>query len=301
MSMRISPSWIILSVISLVIFILQIGILLLSSSSSSSNNDYNVIPHGAGLVVQYPIILVGLPYSGSLAVHDYVKCHGLSSIHYCCDGSTNTEFPCPSCGECILKNLQSNHSQPPFDGCFSSSEQTIPNDVVWSRYDMETSETWFLPQHFTLGLLHQSYPNATWILQTRSSARDWAESIYHWHSRTRRIFHAYEIEIDPPHTMSSIPVDPSTTVTEEDVEIDMELQLKATIYQWANQFRSHKLIHINVDDPQSSIRGLNNALGIMDSDHGKKKNKKKGPSCEWTFQSTTSGDDWKDFSFPFSL
>lgn len=190
---------------------------------------------------------------------------------------------------------------------------------------METSETWFLPQHFTLGLLHQSYPNATWILQTRSSARDWAESIYHWHSRTRRIFHAYEIEIDPPHTMSSIPVDPSTTVTEEDVEIDMELQLKgriynqtehrrklmvleriyqnhtATIYQWANQFRSHKLIHINVDDPQSSIRGLNNALGIMDSDHGKKKNKKKGPSCEWTFQSTTSGDDWKDFSFPFSL
>ncbi len=179
---------------------------------------------------------------------------------------------------------------------------------------METAETWFLPQHFALGLLHESYPNATWILQTRGSSREWAESIYHWHSMTRRIFDAFSLPMNPSHAISQAP-DPKTRVSKEEIVIDMEQQLQArvynttehlrklvllewiyenhtaSIYRWANQFNTHSLIHINVDDAKSTTERLDRVLGEhLDLSRGRGR-------CEWTYRSQT--DDWKDFSFPF--
>ena len=300
--------WIVPSLIALSVLLLQIGVLLVLSSASGKEETFN-----------HPmIILVGLPHSGSLAIHEYLKCHGLSSIHYCCDGSSKTDFPCQSnksCGDCVLRNLQAR--RPAFDRCAAGESRpptTMPQ--VWSRFDKETAETWVLPQHFALGLLHEAYPTATWILQTRGSSKEWAESIYHWHSMTRRIFNAFGLPMDPPHALSPTP-DPNSVVSKEEIEADMERQLQTrvynqtehrrklellelvydshttTIYQWATQFDTHNLVHINVDDPTVSIQRLHQALGLHSiMSHG-------GGRCEWTFRSPT--DDWKDFSFPFSL
>ena len=301
-------TWIVRSVIVLLSVLLFLIVVLVRSSASGNVSSTTTPP--VRTTLNHPIILVGLPHSGSLAIHEYLKCHGLSSIHYCCDGSSKTEFPCESCGDCVLKNLQAR--RPAFKRCLGST--TMPQ-VVWSRFDQETAETWFLPQHFAIGLLHESYPHATWILQTRGSSKEWATSIYHWHSMTRRIFHAFGLPIDPPHALTPAP-DPKSTVSKEEIEADMEWQLQtrvynqtehrrklellelvydnhtATIYQWATQFDTHRLVQINVDDPKASIQRLHEALGLKSvvSSNGKGR-------CEWTFRSPT--DDWNDFSFPF--
>ncbi|KAL3937217.1 MAG: hypothetical protein SGBAC_007625, partial [Bacillariaceae sp.] len=133
-----------------------------------------------------PIILMGLPRSGSLALHEYFQCQGMTSRHYCCsdvsedDASTaanKTSFPCPNqktCGDCVLTNLKGADTKA-FDSCSGGSGGSDGKLVqVWSAFDVETDQGWFLPQHFALGLLHQQYPNAIWILNTRSKPEDWA-------------------------------------------------------------------------------------------------------------------------------
>jgi hypothetical protein len=189
----------------------------------------------------------------------------------------------------------------PFESC--GSDQVL----VWSQFDVETSDKWFLPQHFALGLLHDAYPNATWILNTRESSREWAESVLHWHSMTSRFFATYG---QPLYAMTIPPPSPDDTVTAEEIESDMQLQLDArihnrtehlrklailqhiyenhtaTIYRWAYQFPTHPFLHVNVDE-KSSLALLDQAFQL-DSDNQR---------CLWTFRSPT--DDWKDFTFPF--
>jgi len=262
------------------------------------------------------VIMLGLPRSGSLAVHKYFQCRGWTSSHYCCGRAGGaTSFPCldaegPTCGDCVWENLK-NH-RPAFDHC--GGEDGTTNSVqVWSQYDVETADAWFLPQHFALGLLHQSYPNATWILNTRGSSREWAESIFHWHSMTRRFFKSFHLPLDPPHAITKTPPGPKDKVTAEEVELDMTRQLKArvynetehlrklvllqriyenhtaTIYQWARQFPSHPFLHITVDDEETSLAALDQTFGFDSKETGSK--------CQWNFESPT--DDWKDFRFPF--
>eukprot|EP00934_Nitzschia_sp_Nitz4_P005524 Nitzschia sp. Nitz4//scaffold701_size1989//681//1321//NITZ4_009305-RA/size1989-processed-gene-0.3-mRNA-1//-1//CDS//3329557069//5514//frame0 len=151
-----------------------------------------------------------------------------------------------------------------------------PSDVkiqVWSQFDLETSASWFLPQHFALGPLHDAYPDATWIFNTRSNARDWAESVYHWHSMTRRIFNSFGVPLQGLRKVKKPPV--SAKFTAEDIENDIQVQLDvrvynqsehlrkmflleqiymnhtATVRNWASQFPSHKFIEVDVDDPIS--------------------------------------------------
>ena len=294
-----SPTLKLLSLAALAVFVLQIGVLIqrLTAKQSTLQTSFRSERNT-------PIILVGLPRSGSSAIHDYFQCHGWSSVHYCCGGKS-TSFPCldePTCGKCILKNMK-NH-QHPFEGC--GPEKVL----VWSQFDVETADKWFLPQHFALGLLHEAYPNATWILNTRGSSREWAESVFHWHSTTSRFFATYGLRLEPRHALTIPPPSPDDAVTAEEIESDMQLQLDArvrnrtehlrkfvllkriyenhtaTIYRWVHQFPSHPFLHVNVDE-KSSLKLLDRAFQL-DSDERR---------CGWTFRSPT--DDWKDFTFPF--
>ena len=138
----------------------------------------------------------------------------------------------------------------------------------------------------------------------------WAESIFHWQSKTRRIFASFGLELDPSdHIMT--PPDPKAKVSAEEIEADMELQLQsrvynqtehmrrlalldrvyrnhtATIYSWASQFRSHPFLHIDVDD-DLSLSILDEAFGFDSVGIGAGK-------CHWTFESPN--DDWRDFDF----
>ncbi len=287
------------SYVGVVILFVQLGVLFLLPPVRKSSFKTSSIEKNS------PVILLGLPRSGSLAIHDYFQCHGWKSAHYCC-GGTSTKFPClkeQTCGDCVLKNLKGH--RPAFVECGDGQV------LIWSQFDVETADAWFLPQHFALGLLHQAYPNATWILNTRGSAREWAESVFHWHSMTRRFLTTFGLPVEPLHAMTIPPPSPDEKVTPREIEVDMQRQLDArvynqtehlrkfallqrtydnhtaTIYHWAYQFQSHPFLHINVDDASSSLKLLDQ---VFDLNSASKK-------CQWTFQSPT--EDWKDFAFPF--
>ena len=162
-----------------------------------------------------PILLMGLPKSGSEALHNYFSCNSIRSSHYCCNKNSNKpdtsesqnaedsrmKFPCGenqvTCGSCVLHNMQ--EELPPLEGCGGYQ--------VWSQFDVETSDpfSWFLPQHHALPLLHEAYPKAAMILHRRQKAEDWADSILHWHSVTTRLFNSFQLEMIPEKKLAPIP------------------------------------------------------------------------------------------------
>lgn len=319
-----SPQFVALcSGFALIVLVLQLGTLSQPSSIHASSllsenlktQGYLPVPSPSN-----PIILLGLPSSGSQTLHEYFQCHGLTSAHYCCgttsEGTTTEQvrFPCvdedaPTCGDCILKNLQ-NHRHA-FEACGPKSAIHGSSLVqVWSQFDLETSDQWFLPQHFALGLLHETYPNATWILNTREKSMDWAESVFRWQSQTRRILSSFGLPVLPPEALAKAP-DSKDEVSAEEIEIDMERQLlsrvynrtehlrkvalldriyrnhTATIHNWASHFPSHPFLYINVDD-DLSLSILDEAFGFDSVGFGAGK-------CHWSFENPN--DDWRDFDF----
>jgi hypothetical protein len=176
------------------------------------------------------VIVLGLPRSGSSAVHEFFECSRnilndvpddsmsslpqYSSSHYCCDDRSKREefnseeprrvrFPCQNrtCGSCVHSNLL--QGSPPFHNCtqhslgrgddhLQSQSTAIP---VWSQFDVETQVpfSWFLPQQYAIQSLHRHYPDATWILNTRASARAWAVNVLHWHTDTQRLLQAFNV------------------------------------------------------------------------------------------------------------
>ena len=253
-----------------------------------------------------PILIMGLPRSGSLTLHNYFMCNGKKSAHYCCgEMDTEVSFPCKrrqeTCGTCVLENLKQH--KPAFEAC------TVQPMQVWSQFDVETNDAWFLPQSFSLGLLHEAYPDATWILNTRNDSRKWAESVLHWHSITRRLFASYDLDFYP-HPIEA-PPDATAKITTQELEVAMTKALEERVYNqtelsrkrnllerlyenhtqkiqwWARQFPSHQLIEVNVDDDEASLQTLNRVFG-----YGTERT-----SCGWKFD--PPGNDWKDFSLPF--
>lgn len=302
---------------------------------SGANVDERTIPG--------PIIIMGLPNSGSIALHRYFQCRGMGSRHYCCgvgdgeDDFENTQFPCraPSkatatartCGECVLNNMKERRA--PFDGCHPGSTDSIQ---VWSSFDVETQEEWFLPQHFAIGLLQEAYPNATWILNRRSSPEVWAESIVHWHSKTRRLFASYHLPMYPHPVMSPPATDHRVSHKEilhdmnrvllENIYNETDYIRKATLLQklyrnhtqtiraWAKQFPlkqqpqhrrrpQRKLWEINVDDdPATVLRTLDTAFPFgSEPREGDDNRNTNSLSCGWTY--IAPDKDWENFKLPF--
>ena len=168
---------IILFIFTVIILIVQVGVFL-ALSLSQNENQITGRPSSSMLgarpsVDNIPVILLGFPRSGSLAIHQFFQCHGWNSAHYCCGSDTAersaTQFPCldeagPTCGDCVLKNLKGH--RPAFTDCKKKGKEENQNNnnnnniinhenmMIWSQFDVETADAWFLPQHFALGLLH---------------------------------------------------------------------------------------------------------------------------------------------------
>ncbi|CAJ1968419.1 unnamed protein product [Cylindrotheca closterium] len=335
---------------------IQWAFLQISSDGRASSSSSSSLPENIKITDSAPIILMGLPRSGSLAIHEYFECRGMTSRHYCCgdgDGDDNandndsnnsrkTSFPCPNqktCGDCVLTNLKGNAKA--FDGCHGGSGGNVggvggdadnggSSIQVWSAFDVETDQGWFLPQHFALGLLQEQYPNAIWILNFRSNASDWAKSIYHWHSLTRRFLHSFGHLTEDQGIWDDL--EPSSVskpartaqVTAEQVEEDLErsvarvldttkqqqreskrdeiLAILEEIYQkhterivnWGRQFPAHRLIEIQVDgdDVGSTIQSkLDKAFGV--NYH------QQSSQTECKFKFDPPDNDWQDFSLPY--
>ena len=199
-----------------------------------------------------PIILLGLPKSGSEAIHNFLQClhPAWKSQHYCCDGSNRTQFACPrqtsTCGHCIHDNWS--HGRPALEHCGGGGDSDVH---IYAQIDVETQEPfeWFLPQHFALPLLERDYPNAVWILNTRGDdnngdgASRWARNILHWHSTTLRLFHTFDLDYYNP-TQSSLDETNVRSVLNDGgvTEQDLMIQLEQS-YQRARDVSEHERRH----------------------------------------------------------
>lgn len=278
--------------------------LLLGQTDSTKNSDNSFLSKISNKETM-PILLMGLPRSGSEAIHNFFTCNNIRSSHYCCDATTTknnnprVKFPCGkeqfTCGSCVLKNMQT--ERPPLEGCGDYQ--------VWSQFDVETSDpfSWFLPQHYTLPLLHEAYPKAPIILNRRLKAEDWAESVLHWHSITTRLFESFHLEMILQEDLPPVPEE----ITYESLVQDMQISLNrvmshkewnrkrdllVNIYEQHNdkvrrfaRDYHHAFIEVIVDDPHLGLK-LQKEFQLISAD------------C-WKFNATEYQDDWKNFSLPF--
>jgi Sulfotransferase domain len=254
-----------------------------------------------------PLLVMGLPRSGSNAIHDFFTCNTIKSAHYCCDTDhsapdgqiSRSKFPCRkdqvTCGSCVLQNMKT--ERPPFEGC--------GDYYVWSQFDVETTEpfAWFIPQNKALPLLSEAYPNAAFILNTRETAGVWADSVLHWHSITTRIFNSFDLKVIDSmddYTPDEDKVSYESLMHDAQVSLDAasdpnelkrKRELLIQVYErhnnkiraWAERY-NHPLMEINVDYPGAG-EDLGKAFKMSDE-------------C-WNFDADEVDNDWKNFSFPF--
>jgi hypothetical protein len=320
-----------------------------SSSDTSNHLPLDDHHHQLLLLQRYnsnnPILVLGLPRSGSLAVHNFFTCNGMRSSHYCCSKSTEKQashdydnnnnaataavnadhnvpisFPCrgghddddknvttTTCGARVHQNMQLHQS--PFQDCGDYQ--------VYSQFDVETGDpfAWFLPQHFGLPLLHEAYPDSTWILNRRGSSLQWATNVLHWYSVTNRILNSFGVDYyanndNTKPSSKNHNAEQRATLTQGDLVHEIQtsfarmhnetdharrLQSLQDIYQrhlekvraYA-QATSHALIEINVDEPVIAGETLDRAFlqGTTSS--------MRGGDC-FQFDAALLDNDWKNF------
>lgn len=132
-------------------------------------------------------IVVGLPKSGTTSVYHYFSCNGISTTHYCCCGSDQTQYPCShgrQMSNQIFENLRAGRP------LLSSIAGNIHAQLDGELFD-NLNEPYFLPQHFHLNELHAAAPDATWILPIRDAA-GWKRSVLKWLDMGERLKKAYQ-------------------------------------------------------------------------------------------------------------
>lgn len=134
--------------------------------------------------------VVGLPKSGTTSIYHFFSCSGYPTTHYCCCGTNSSEYPCAG-GKLISQQLKDN-----IEGGRSFWEGT-GDQFVHAQLDGESkTETYFLPQHYRLQELHDSAPNAIWILPLRPAIK-WKASVEKWLDMADRLKVVYERESSP--------------------------------------------------------------------------------------------------------
>jgi hypothetical protein len=137
------------------------------------------------LKLPQPIIVVGFPKAGTSSLFGFFHCNGLYSQHwYCCGEQLEARKGGPgTMADCMLYNLE--HDLPILDGCGDYDVYTEINGprrmagkIPWSHPRAQI----FLPQHYYLQGIHEQYPQATFILNTRPTD-EWVHSVRTWGNR----------------------------------------------------------------------------------------------------------------------
>jgi hypothetical protein len=295
------------------LFVTLVGLLLLTRPRDNNNNndddDSMMVssPQLTTITTTMPRIIleVGLPRSGSLAIHQFFACQSPTthqSWHYCCDATTKTQFPCEqTIGESIHQNAL--NEQPILQNCgSSSSSSSSPKIRVYTALHVEASEPYgyFLPQHFALPLLLKEYPDAVWILPQRNDAATWATSVLHWHSETQRFLASFgwkaNTRIAPANDQEAVRItkglqaaiehvyDPQTHAQKKQQLMGIYDRHTQKVRALAQQHHI-RFVEINIDDPHAGVL-LQNEFPSLKSE------------C-WSFDAATLDEDWKNLTLPF--
>jgi hypothetical protein len=185
-----------------------------------------------------PIIVVGLPKSGTNSIASYFRCGGIERVshHRCLNRA---------CGSIIRKNV--------LEGRKPLSNTGRAN--VYAQMDVEFDPTRGLPCYFpqieALEQIHAAHPQSTFILNTRNTTR-WVESLRAWSGMDRRL------------ASCNITGLPEGVGLSDSELMDFYESHTKRIREFVEQHPSHRLVEVVIDSPDAG-QVLQDAFGISES------------------------------------
>jgi hypothetical protein len=244
------------------------------------------MPSHEGVRASLPVLVVGLPKTGTTSLANFFHCGGLTTSHYKCvnidgenvsftsDGSTMDQ----TCGRCIRDALATN--QPPLKSC-GNFEAWAQMDVAGKpdsgcaglngvancsttggslRSDESSDDTCFFPQVDALDALDAEFPEATLVLNTRASPESWISSVDDWNDLRERL---RDCEI------RGLPVGEGERGPEGDAQlIRFVEQHEANVRAFVSSHPSHRLVEVTIEDSDAG-NALEAAFGIPASCWGR--------------------------------
>jgi Sulfotransferase domain len=136
------------------------------------------------LLAPTPIIVMGLPKAGTTSIYSFFDCGMIGNLsHYDCIPPENETLRAAgvfgvACGKKMNWNRLEN----------KSLFHDIPEWDLYSEIDSPFNLKWrgmILPQWRWIPEIHERFPNATWILNTRNPL-EWLDSINRWQDLRQR-------------------------------------------------------------------------------------------------------------------
>ena len=169
-----------------------------------------------------PILLVGMPKTGTSTIHEFFKQSGYRSSHYKC---TNDLY----CGLCIRVAVE--QAKPALKTCGDYE--------VWAQMDFENLGNCHFPQITNLQALHQEAPNATMVLSLRNMTR-WVRSVRHWMGGG---------QISMAARLAKCKGGPDSKAAEDLIKWHHDHITR--IREFVQKHPSHRLVEINIEDPMA--------------------------------------------------
>jgi Sulfotransferase domain len=214
----------------------------------SNNNPPKVVTklRPNQLKLPTPIIVMGLPKAGITSIYGFFQC-GLTDdaklSHYDCKPGTvfNPDKIGMACGKRMRRNLEK-YKVTAFDG--------MDTFHVYTELDSQEKQGGItLPQWRYLQEMHDHYPNATWILNTRDE-QSWLQSVDKWKDLRQRFINHH---IHPEFPGG---------VGKKDEEMINFYRLQARrVRDFVSHYPSHSLVQVQIDSPNAG-KVMEDAFGI---------------------------------------
>ncbi|CAB9509336.1 expressed unknown protein [Seminavis robusta] len=214
-----------------------------SQKLNSSQGGIGVKP--GELKLPTPILVMGLPKAGTTSIYTFFEC-GLDAnfsriSHYDCKPGKDPEKIGMSCGKKMRRNLEK-YLKPVF--------YEIDDFDVYAELDAQELKGGItLPQWAYLQEIHDHFPNATWIMNTRDE-KDWIHSLDAWGSLRQRF-------IDK-HIYPEFPA--GVGAKDSDMIAFSHLQAQR-VREFARSNPSHHLVEVKIDSPDAG-KIMADAFGI---------------------------------------
>lgn len=299
----------------------------------------------ATLKLPTPIIVVGLPKSGTTSISAYFRCGRIASSHFSCevavangDTSKENEVPIaspsspgadswrncrlppthgtdagsfPLCAVCVERNIL--RGRPPLEGCgpydvfaeLDSADHPLPSSSSkrnlrsWSSLSLLLSASTSgiqplcsYPQMTHLDAIHNAYPNATFILNTRPVGH-WIRSISNWavdDKQKRGVGYLRQVL-----TQCDLPGFPSGIGNRDEELASFYRTHSRRIQNFVRKHPSHVLVEIDIEADETALT-MEKAFGISSecwNQHNPTIREKRGGS-DVNNALQISGDDSQD-------
>jgi hypothetical protein len=141
----------------------------------------------------------------------------------------------------------------------------------------------FLPQHFRIMDLHESSPDATWILNWRDPG-EWVDSLMKWDNVTHAQF------LNEYYMQGAIPHIPTDAEDKRELLIRLYVEHHEMVRDFVRRHPSHALVEVNITAPNAGA-ALADAFGLR-KDAWTNVNRNKLADVEWTARKISTITLW---------